>query len=122
MCNSKQQLLLVFYLTSLLTKIHYHDVPAGMTAVRSGLVEIWMIIMTEEGFFQLSHRFIKIQLQVIISSSPLKILTIKVMNVKKIFSDLWEFLYLQSDKREFAIIQSKYSKRKKRKRRYLQAN
>lgn len=122
MCNSKQQLLLVFYLTSLLTKIHYHDVPAGMTAVRSGLVEIWMIIMTEEGFFQLSHRFIKIQLQVIISSSPLKILTIKVMNVKKIFSDLWEFLYLQSDKREFAIIQSKYSKRKKRKRQYLQAN
>lgn len=94
MCNSKQQLLLVSYLTSLLTKIHYHDVPAGMTAVRSGLVEIWMIIMTEEGFFQLSHRFIKIQLQVIISSSPLKILTIKVMNVKKIFSDLWEFLYL----------------------------
>jgi len=56
-----------------------------MTAVRSGLVEVWLIIVTEEGFSQLSLRLIKIQLRVIISSSPLKILTIKAMNVKKYF-------------------------------------
>lgn len=102
MCNSKQQLLLVSCVTSMLTKIHYHVVPAGMTAVRSGLAEVWLIIMTEEGLFQLSHRFIKIQLQVIIFSSPLKILTLKAMNVKKHFQAYGTFCTYSQIKRNLS--------------------
>lgn len=83
-----------------------------MTAVRSGLVEVCLILMTEEGSSQLSHRLIKTQLQVIISSKQsFENLNYKSHECQKLFFGLWEFLYLEPDKREFVIIQSKYSQR-----------
>lgn len=69
MCNSEQQLLLSPVLLPCSLKYIIMMFPAGVSAARSGLVAVWLIIMTEEDLFQLSHRFIKIQLQVTIFSS-----------------------------------------------------
>lgn len=122
MCNSKQQLLLVSCVTSLLTKIHYHDVPAGMTAVRFGLVAVWLVIMTEERPLSAQSQIHKNTAAGHNFQQSFENLNSKSHGCQKTFSGLWDFLYLQPDKREFVIIQSKYSKRKKRKGRALQAN
>lgn len=85
MCNSKQQLLLFPVLLPWSLKNIIMMFPTGVSASRSGLVAVGLIIMTEEDLFQLSHRFIKNTAAGHNFQQSLKSSTLKAMNVKEHF-------------------------------------